>query len=113
MGDVAADAVAPFDGPDPVRPPSAVGQHLGTAVPVGCEPALSQNGLVAGHHLDRHRPLVRVHADHNALCLFHCMPPMLDPLLVLEPGGQRYFELSKPLLSLSLLLVAMPELRRP
>jgi hypothetical protein len=28
---------------------------------------------------------------------------MLDPLLVLEPGGQRYIELSKSLLSLSLL----------
>jgi hypothetical protein len=26
---------------------------------------------------------------------------MLDPVLVVEPGGQRYFELSKPLLSLS------------
>ena len=26
---------------------------------------------------------------------------MLDPSLVVEPGGQRYFELSKPLLSLS------------
>jgi len=30
---------------------------------------------------------------------------MLDPVLVVEPGGQRYFELSKPLLSLSLLWV--------
>jgi hypothetical protein len=27
--------------------------------------------------------------------------PSLDPMLVVEPGGQRYFELSKPLLSLS------------
>ncbi len=32
---------------------------------------------------------------------------MLEPLLVVEPGGQRYFELSKPLLSLS------PPWRRP
>jgi hypothetical protein len=37
---------------------------------------------------------------------------MLDPVLVVEPGGQRYFELSKPLLSLSLLWVT-PGLRRP
>jgi hypothetical protein len=26
---------------------------------------------------------------------------MLDPRLVVEPGGQRYFEQNKPLLSLS------------
>jgi hypothetical protein len=38
---------------------------------------------------------------------------MLDPLLAVEPGGQRYFELSKPLLSLSLLMVAVPGLRMP
>ena len=35
-----------------------------------------------------------------------------DPLLVVEPGGQRYFEPSKPLLSLSLPL-ATPGPRRP
>jgi len=28
-------------------------------------------------------------------------PPMLDPPLVVEPGGQRYFQQNKPLLSLS------------
>jgi hypothetical protein len=50
-----------------------------------------------------HRPLVRVHADDKPLCSVRCVPPMLNPLLVREPGGQRYFELSKPLLSLSLL----------
>ena len=66
---------------------------------------------VAAHHLDRHRSLVRVHADDDPLCLFYRAPPMLDA--VVERGGQRYFELNKPLLSLSLLLVAMPGLRRP
>jgi hypothetical protein len=28
------------------------------------------------------------------------VPPLLEPLLVVEPGGQRCFELGKPLLSL-------------
>ena len=40
MGDVAADAIAPFDCPDPVRPLPAEGQHLGIAVPVGGESTL-------------------------------------------------------------------------
>jgi hypothetical protein len=54
VSDVATDAVAPFDRPDPLGPLPAVGQHLGIAVPIGGEPAPSQDGLVAGHHLDRH-----------------------------------------------------------
>jgi hypothetical protein len=33
---------------------------------VGGEPAATVHGLVAGHHLDGDRPLVRVHPDHNA-----------------------------------------------
>ena len=92
MGDVTTDAVA---APTRSGHPPAVGQHLGIAVPVGAEAALAEDGLVAGHHLDGHRPLVRVHADDDPLCLFHRVSPMLDP--VIEPGGQRYFELSKPL----------------
>jgi hypothetical protein len=41
---------------------------------------------------------VRVHADdHAASFCAHPDPPMLDPLLVVEPGGHRYFEPSKPL----------------
>ena len=58
--------------------------------------------LVGGHHLDRDRPLVRVHPDHHPRCVPSTRPPLLEPLLVVEPGGHRYFELSKPLLSLSL-----------
>src|SRR3954471_14959096 len=40
------------------------------ALSVGGEAALAEDGLVAGHTLDRQRPLVRVHADDDALCLF-------------------------------------------
>ena len=29
------------------------------------------------------------------------LPPLLDPSLVVEPGGQRYFEQGRPLLSVS------------
>jgi hypothetical protein len=36
------------------------------------------------------------------------LPPELDPLLVVEWGGQRYFELGKPLLSLFRLSDARP-----
>jgi hypothetical protein len=37
---------------------------------------------------------------------------LLDPALTFEPGGHRYFEQSKPLLSLSQLMTA-PGPRRP
>ena len=32
---------------------------------VGGEAATIQDGFVGGHHLDRDRPLVRVHPDHD------------------------------------------------
>jgi len=35
-------------------------------------------------------------------------PPELDPLLVVESGGQPHFELGEPLLSLSRLSDARP-----
>jgi hypothetical protein len=52
MGDMAADAAAPPDRSDPIWPLPAVRQHLAMAVSVGGEAGLTDNGLVAGHHLD-------------------------------------------------------------
>ena len=37
----------------------------GKPVGIGGEPTTTQDGLVGGHHLDRDRPLVRVHPDHH------------------------------------------------
>ena len=78
-------------------------EHRPVAGDIGAEPAATDHGLIGGHDLDGHRPLVRVHPDHDPLCLsLHALLPTLDPDVVVEPGGHRYFELSKPLLSLSL-----------
>src|SRR4029453_10629108 len=67
VGDVLADAGAALDRPDPVRPLPTRETHRGVAVPVGAEPAAVQDRLVAGHHLDRCRALVRVHPDDHAI----------------------------------------------
>jgi hypothetical protein len=40
-----------------------------------------------------------IHPDHDPVCLLLHLPK-LDPSPVVESGGQRYFELGKPLLSL-------------
>jgi hypothetical protein len=67
--DVPADAVAPFDRPDPVRPLLHVLGHRVEAVDVGAKPAAAKDLLAGGHHLDRDRPLVRVHPDHDPFTL--------------------------------------------
>ena len=43
--------------------------HRGEPGRVGGEPAATEDRLVGGHHLDRDRPLVRVHPDHDPLLL--------------------------------------------
>jgi hypothetical protein len=53
VGDVPADSLAALDRPDPVRPPPGVRLHRGVAVAVGVEAAAADDGLVAGHDLDR------------------------------------------------------------
>jgi hypothetical protein len=53
MRDVLADPRAALDRPDPVRPLLAVAKHGGEAVVVGGEPAVTDHGLIRGHHLDR------------------------------------------------------------
>src|SRR5205085_2169433 len=71
------------------------------AGPVGTEAAGTQDRFVAGHHLDGGRALVRVHADdHPARCAAQQSSVARSDRFV-EPGGQRYFEPSKPHMSLS------------
>lgn len=65
VGDVPADALAALDRPDPVRLLAGVLPHRRVAVAVGVEPAAADDGLVAGHDLDRGRALVRVHPDDH------------------------------------------------
>ena len=82
--------------------------------PRRCRTGRHRGRLVGGHHLDRDRPLVRVHPDHDPLDLlsYCCMhPPDRSIRLVVEPGGHRCFEQSNPLLSLS--RPAAPGPRRP
>jgi len=69
--DVVTDPVAALDRPDTVltaRPGGAdVTHHRGEPGLVGVEPATTHDDLVRGHHLDRDRPLVRVHPDHHTV----------------------------------------------
>ncbi|WP_375504910.1 hypothetical protein [uncultured Jatrophihabitans sp.] len=69
VGDVSADAVAPLDRPRPFREAFREDKLCPVAIDVGGEPAAVENCLVAGHHLDRRRPFVRVDPDHHST---HC-----------------------------------------
>jgi hypothetical protein len=64
-----ADPVAALNRPHPVldgRPePVDVTSHRGEPGLIGTEPATTHHRLIGGHHLDRDRPLVRIHPDHN------------------------------------------------
>jgi hypothetical protein len=53
-GDVTTDPGTALDRPHPGRPPGNVGAHRPVALGGGGEPPTAQDGLVAGHHLDRH-----------------------------------------------------------
>jgi hypothetical protein len=108
-----ANSVAALDRPDSVLDcwPERVdvSGHRGEPGLIRGVSAATDHRLVGGHHLDRGRPLVRVHPDHDPLCLLlHAPSPKLDPVLVIESGGQRYFELGRPLLSLFRLSGARP-----
>ncbi|MFN8079799.1 MAG: hypothetical protein U0Q19_09540 [Kineosporiaceae bacterium] len=74
LGDVPADPGAALDRPDPLAPLGDVIAHLPEALDVGGEPPTAQDGLVGCHHLDRDRPLVRVHSDHHAAVVFVLTP---------------------------------------
>jgi hypothetical protein len=103
--DVPPDALTALYRPGPLLESPAVGEHHSVSGGIGRVTATTQDRLVAGHPLDRGRPLVRIHA--NDLCA-HRAPPSLEPTGVFELGGHRYFEQHKPLLSLS-----PPTRRRP
>jgi hypothetical protein len=94
VADVPADAIAALDGPDPVRPLPHVLQHHAVAGAVGGKPATTSLTSSAAITSMGDRPLVRVHPDHYSA---HPSTPMLDAVLVVEPGGQRYFEPNNPL----------------
>jgi hypothetical protein len=106
-GDVPANALAALDRPGPLRPPLHPRQHGPVPGRVRPIPASAHDGLVACHDLDRGRPLVRIHPDDH---LAH--PSSSVVLSSAEQGGHRYFELNRPLLSLSP-LIAAPGPRRP
>jgi NAD(P)-dependent dehydrogenase (short-subunit alcohol dehydrogenase family) len=95
---VPADALASLDRPGPFRPAPHGPAHRPVPRGAGVIPATSQHGLVRGHDLDRGRTLVRVHPDDH---LAHLQPLLPGHAVPAEPGGHRYFELGKPLLSLS------------
>jgi hypothetical protein len=65
LGDVPADAVAALDRPDPLRKPTAQGEHRLVATAISAEPAAGQHRLPAVDDLDRRRPLVRIHPDDD------------------------------------------------
>jgi hypothetical protein len=73
QGDVTADPVAALNRPDPILDDRLqvvdVTHHRGEPGLIGAEPTTAQDRLVGGHHLDRDRPLVRVHSDHDPFCL--------------------------------------------
>jgi hypothetical protein len=62
---MAADAAAPFDGPQPVGVLTAGGQHRLVAVAVSGEPAPPDNLFAVVDDLDGGGTLVRVHADDD------------------------------------------------
>jgi transposase-like protein len=119
----------PCDGPEPPARPLRTRHRRPTAAPPGhrihrarpghvtsasskpdaCQLSLNAtdpDGLVPGHHLDRYRPLVRVHPDHDSVgvltsqCLAH-PSSVARSARDIERGGHRCFELGKPLSSLS------------
>jgi hypothetical protein len=110
VGDVPADAVAAFDGPYPVRPLPGVAQHRVVAVAVGAVAAAAEDGLIGGHHLDRGRAFVWVHAkDHSV----HASPPMLDPSPGHRAGRATLLRAEQTPLEPLPALGRRPEPRRP
>ena len=103
--DVVADPVAALDRPDPAVPvglePVDVTGHRGEPGLIGAEPAAAQDGLIAVHHLDRGRPsCAGPSRSRRVLLAPACTLPNSIQHLVVESGGQRYFELGRPFLSL-------------
>ena len=94
LGHMPADTVAALHRPHPLRVPAAGGEHGPVAVRIGPIAALSEDLLPPVDHLDRRRALVRIHTyDHPChTCLLEADHDSY------RRGGQRYFELGRPLL---------------
>ena len=71
----------------------------GSAVGVGAVPCLMEHPFAPVEHLDRGRPLMRIHPDPNTA---HLPAPHRGAVSPDRQGGHRYFELGKSLLSHSL-----------
>jgi hypothetical protein len=65
-----SEVTAPLDRPHTVWERGDVMPHRGRPGLVGAIAATAEDRLIARHHLDRHRALVRVHPDHDPLLLF-------------------------------------------
>jgi hypothetical protein len=83
LGDLPADAAAPFDGPQPVRVLAARSQHGFVTVAVSGEPAPADSLFPVVDDLDRRGTLVRVHTDDD---LGHPMFPSSSRQVVSEEG---------------------------
>ena len=98
LREVAADPIAALHRPDTVLELPPRGQHRPVTVPVSAEPAPRQHLLPFIDDLDGGRALMRIHPDDH-------VPHELSPSPCRpgdnRRGGQRYFELGRPLLSLS------------
>jgi len=99
--DVPADPAAPLDRPDTIRPLLHLLDQRPKAGDVGAEPAAADHGFVDGHHLDGHRPFVRVHPDHDPLTPCQLQPLQSDPVGRVEtapllPAEQSLLEPLRP-----------------
>jgi hypothetical protein len=85
----------------PVRPTPGLGEHRREARRVCPKTAAAGRLLTGGHRLDRGGPLVRVHPDHHATALAHCVllpSPRWGPI---GAGGHRFYQQGIPFFSLS------------
>jgi len=63
--DVPPYALTALDRPRSLRESLRIGQHRAIPGEVGGIAAATQDRLVAGHHLDRGRPLMRIHPNDH------------------------------------------------
>ena len=75
LGDMTSDAFTALDRPNPTRPGRDVGQHRREPLDVGGEATAAKHLFVRGHDLDRDRPLVRIHTDHDMVGIVHAALP--------------------------------------
>ncbi len=93
LREVFAHAVAALDRPHPVGSATAFGEHPPVTVVVGAETPLAEGAFTTVDDLDRGGPFVRIDTDD------HWAHVVSSPVGNGRRGGQRYFELGKPLLT--------------